>query len=146
MANIVTISTNYSNPSKYLSGRPVQIQTTVAIFSAFILTLITTFLILYRIINVTRRTNLPKRTQNTYKHIVDLIIQSSALYSMVLLVWAITWAVAPAFTLSSSPQRIPFSYLSKFIEEICFIVGVRRPHLLLNNLSVESYSRELLPR
>ncbi len=65
---------------------------------------------------------------------------------MALLVWAITWAVAPAFTLSSSLQQIPFSYLSKFIEEICFIAGVRHSHLLLSYISVETYSRESLPQ
>ncbi|KJA18767.1 hypothetical protein HYPSUDRAFT_917065 [Hypholoma sublateritium FD-334 SS-4] len=95
-------------------------------FCAFTVTLITTSLILYRIIIVTRERNLPKRTRNTYKDIVDMIVQSSALYSVVLLILAISWTITPASTLSGSLRQIPFNYLTKFIEEICFIVGVRR--------------------
>ncbi len=96
----------------------------MAIFSAFTLTLITTLLILYRIIVMTRRTNLPRQTRNTYKDIVDMIIQSAALYCIVLLIWAISWAITPASTLSGSVRQIPFYYLSKIIEEVCFLVAV----------------------
>ncbi len=73
-----------------------------------------------------RETNLPRRNHNTYKDIVDTVVQSSALYSVALLILAITWTITPASTLSGSLHQMPFSYLTKFIEEICFIVAVRR--------------------
>lgn len=120
------IFSDHMNPSIYRSGTGLQIQTSLAIFSAFALTLITTVLILYRIITVTRQTNLPRRTQNTYNGIVDMIVQSSAAYSVILLIWAISWAITPASTISGSLSQIPFDYLSKFIEEICLLVAVRR--------------------
>lgn len=120
------IAADHSNPSIYRSGTGLKTQTTLAIFSAFALTLITTLLILYRIITVTRQTNLPKRGQNTYKNIVDMIIQSSALYSAVLLVWAISWVITPTPTVKSDLQRqISFNYLTNFAEELSFLVAVR---------------------
>ena len=124
IANVIKISINYSNSNTYLLSQALQIQTTLGMFSALTLTLFTTSLILYRIIAVTRRANLPKRTQNTYQKVVDVMVQSSALYSVVLLVWAISWAITPASTLSGSLRQIPLGYLSEFIGEICFIVGV----------------------
>ena len=127
IANVVKISTAHFNPILFSSGHTLQIQTTLALFSAFALTLITTFLILYRLIKVTRKTNLPNRTQSTCKNIIDMIVQSSALYSMVLVIWAIAWAIRPASTLSGSLRQIPFNYLGKFIEEISFVVAVRCP-------------------
>ncbi len=57
--------------------------------------------------------------------IVDMIVQSSALYSVVLLIWAISWAITPAMPLTGSLRQIPVNYLSRFIEEISLIVGVR---------------------
>ena len=126
IANIVKISEDHLNPAIYRSGTALQIQTTMAIFSAFTLTLITTLLILYRIIAMTRRTNLPRQMRNTYKDIIDMIIQSAALYCVVLLIWAVSWAITPASTLSGSVRQIPFDYLSKIIEEVCFLVAVRR--------------------
>ena len=130
IANVIKISINYSNSNTYLLSQALQIQTTLGMFSALTLTLFTTSLILYRIIAVTRRANLPKRTQNTYQKVVDVMVQSSALYSVVLLVWAISWAITPASTLSGSLRQIPLGYLSEFIGEICFIVGVRCEHPL----------------
>ncbi len=110
----------------YLSSQALQTQSTLAIFSGFTLTLLTTSLILYRIITISRRANLSKQTQNTFKNIADMIIQSSALYSIALLIWAISWVITPASsTLSGSLRQIPSSYLSEFIGEICFLVAVR---------------------
>ena len=126
IANVIKISINYSNSNTYLLSQALQIQTTLGMFSALTLTLFTTSLILYRIIAVTRRANLPKRTQNTYQKVVDVMVQSSALYSVVLLVWAISWAITPASsTLSGSLRQIPSDYVSEFIGEICFLVAVR---------------------
>ncbi len=130
IANVIKISRNYSHSNTYLVSQALQIQTTLGMFSALTLTLFTTSLILYRIIAVTRRANLPERAQNTYQKIVDVMMQSSALYSAVLLVWAISWAITPASTLSGSLRQIPLTYLSEFIGEICFIVGVRCKHPL----------------
>ena len=76
-----------------------------------------------------------------------MIVQSSALYSVVLLILGITWTITPASTLSGSLHQIPFSYLTKFIEEICFIVAVRRTLSWFNlpyNVSAESDFREWL--
>ena len=110
----------------YLSSQALQTQTTLAIFSGFTLTLLTTSLILYRIITMTRQANLSKQTQNTFKNVADMIIQSSALYSIALLIWAISWAITPASsTLSGSLRQIPSDYVSEFIGEICFLVAVR---------------------
>ncbi len=55
--------------------------TILAIFSTFTLTLMTTSLISYRIITVSREVTVLKRTRNIYKEIVDLVMQSSAVYS-----------------------------------------------------------------
>ncbi|KJA23653.1 hypothetical protein HYPSUDRAFT_201099 [Hypholoma sublateritium FD-334 SS-4] len=98
IANIARISIDHLNPVIYESGAGLQIQTSIAIFSAFALTLIATSLILYRIIATTRQTSVLKRTQNTYREIVDLVVQSSAVYSVVLLVWAISWVISPPST------------------------------------------------
>ncbi len=106
-------------------------QTTLAIFSTFTLTLITTVMILYRIVTVTRQVNFPRRAQHTYRDIIDLIVQSSALYSVTLLIWAITWAIGPVITISSLPRQIPFAYMAKFIEEMSLLVGVRHTQLIL---------------
>ena len=122
------------DPSKYRSGAALQIQTTLAIFSAFVLTLITTLLILYRIIVVTRRTNLPKQRRNTYQDIVDMIIQSSALYSVVLLIWAISWVITPSPALLGPPRQIPLNDMSKFMEEISFLAAVCRAYLFYKKL------------
>lgn len=116
------------NPEIYTSGTGLQIQTILGIFSAFAQTLLSTSLILYRIITITRRTNMPKQTYNTYKNIVDLVVQSSAVYSVVLLIWAISWVITPAST--DGLRRIPAANLTKFIEEITFIVAVRFSRVL----------------
>lgn len=71
---------------------------------------------------------MPKQTYNTYKNIVDLVVQSSAVYSVVLLIWAISWVITPAST--DGLRRIPAANLTKFIEEITFIVAVRFSRVL----------------
>lgn len=114
IANIAKISAARLNPRIYTSGTGLRVQTSLAIFTAFAQTLVTTALILYRIVAVSRRTKLLKRTHSTYRDIVDLVVQSSAVYSVVLLIWAISWAS----TVSDA--------LRHYIEEICFVAAVRR--------------------
>ena len=98
-------------------------QTILGIFSTFAQTLTTAILILYRIATITRNNNLPKQTYNTYKSIIDLVMQSSAIYSLVSLIWAISWVIAPEST--GALRHNTASGLTKFIEEVAFIVAVR---------------------
>ncbi|KJA17391.1 hypothetical protein HYPSUDRAFT_206219 [Hypholoma sublateritium FD-334 SS-4] len=132
MANVVKIVADHSNPNIYRSGTALQTQTCLAIFSAFTLTLITTFLISYRIITVTQQTNLPKRSRNTYTGIVDIIAQSSALYSVVLLIWAITWVVTPK---SDLRDQISFNYIAMFSEELAFLAAGIAPTVMVARIA-----------
>ncbi|KJA17392.1 hypothetical protein HYPSUDRAFT_218907 [Hypholoma sublateritium FD-334 SS-4] len=145
MANVVKIAADHSNPSIYRAGTGLKTQTSLGIFSAFALTLITTLLILYRIITVTRRTNLPKRRQNTYTDIVDMIVQSSALYSIVLLIWAISWVITPTPTIRS---EISFNYLAKFSEELAYIAAGIAPTVMVARIarvSSKDLNRQTVP-
>lgn len=143
VATITKISIDHLNPSIYYLGGSVKLQTTLGIFCSLLVTSITTTLILYRIITVTRHTNPPRRDKNIYKEITDMIIQSSVLYSVVLIIWAISWTMTPAMPLIGSLHQIPINYVSRFIEEIYFTVGVC--HIksnIFNNLNAELCFRE----
>ena len=123
MANVVKISIGRLNPVTYTSGKGLKMQTILGIFATFAQTLTTAILILYRIVTITRNNNLPKQTYNTYKSIIDLVMQSSAIYSLVSLIWAISWVIAPEST--GALRHNTASELTKFIEEVAFIVAVR---------------------
>ena len=74
------------------------ILTSLGICSAFMLTLIATLLISYRIVTASRETAALNHARNIYRDIVDLVIQSSSVYSAILVVWAIVWIIAPPST------------------------------------------------
>ncbi len=62
------------NPNIYAAGSDLRIQTTLAIFSACAQTLVTTSLILYRILSVTRETKPVlgrAHSARTYKAVID---------------------------------------------------------------------------
>ena len=122
IANVARIAGAHLHPNKYKSGAGLQIQSSLAVFSAFALTLIATSLILYRIITVSRHTTVLKRGQSTYRKIIDLIIQSSATYSAVLLIWAISWVIAPSSTGTSG--SVSTKFYAKFLEDLSFFSAV----------------------
>ncbi len=112
------------NPAIYTSGKNLEIQTIIGIFATFSQTLTTAILILYRIVTITRNNNFPRQTYNTYKSIIDLVMQSSAVYSLVSLIWAISLAIAPESTGALRLRHNTAIGLTKFIEEAAFIVAV----------------------
>ena len=64
---------------------------------------------------------------------------------MVLLIWAISWAVTPAMPLTGSLRQIPVNYVSRLIEEISFVIGVGGVFFILlyySNLNVDVNLRE----
>ena len=126
IANIAKITRDHLNPNLYESGSGLQIQTSLALFSTFTLTLIVTSLIVYRLITVAQRTDLQKRTKYNCRMILDLIIQSSAVYMVALIIWGISWIVSP-LSINSSGAISP-GFLVKFVEELSFISAVRPTH------------------
>ena len=125
IANVVKISIDRFNSVKYFAGHSLWMQTSLALFSTFALTMITTSLIVYRIYTISRHNNFPSRTQTTFKGIVDLIVQSSAVYSMILLLYAISWTITESSSATPTVlQHLPQNYLLRFTEQLSFIFAV----------------------
>ncbi|KJA17418.1 hypothetical protein HYPSUDRAFT_218932 [Hypholoma sublateritium FD-334 SS-4] len=135
IANIVKISVDRFNSIKYFSGHSLWTQTSLALFSTFALTMITTSLIVYRIYNVARYNNLPNRTKTTFKGIVDFIVQSSAVYSVVLLLYAISWTITESSSAAPTIQQIPQNYLLRFTEQVSFIFAGMAPTVMVARIA-----------
>ncbi|KJA23654.1 hypothetical protein HYPSUDRAFT_201100 [Hypholoma sublateritium FD-334 SS-4] len=121
ITNIVKIAADHSNEGVLL------IKTSLAIISACALTVLTTTLILYRIIMVSRHTSLTQRTQNNCKAIVDMVVQSSAVYSAVLLIWVISHVTT---------AQIPASEVAMLgMDELTFIVTGMAPTVMVARIA-----------
>ncbi len=81
----------------------------LGICSAFTLTVIATLLISYRIVTASWKTAALNRTRNIYREIVDLVVQSSSVYSAILVIWAIVWIIAPPSTGTSGSIYVSFA-------------------------------------
>jgi len=57
-------------------------------------TVISTFLIVYRIITISRETNFA--SQGSYRKVIEIIIESAALYSLILIIY-LPFLLSPAF-------------------------------------------------
>ncbi|KJA16529.1 hypothetical protein HYPSUDRAFT_206927 [Hypholoma sublateritium FD-334 SS-4] len=64
-----------------------------------------------------------------------MVIQSSAVSAVVLLIWAIAWAITPPLTLNSAPRPITLDYLAGFSEQISFIVVGMAPTVMVARIA-----------
>jgi len=90
-------------------------------FSSFSSTISSTLLIVYRIYN--SLSNQDNRSKKRFVHIVDVIVQSAALYSLALMVAAI--AAVVLVTSGDKPTLSLFAVLNYECSAILFFVSVR---------------------
>ncbi len=125
ISSTITISVhklNYENPTRNLT-----IQIGIAIFTSAALTLVTTLLIAYRVYSLSRRSVLTStRKKKPYKDIVEILIQSSAIYSTVSLVYGISWVITLSST-TSLGREISEDYFRQCMQIFFFITAVSTP-------------------
>ncbi|KJA17377.1 hypothetical protein HYPSUDRAFT_46464, partial [Hypholoma sublateritium FD-334 SS-4] len=131
IASTITISIGNMSPEKHEKYLTVQIG--IGIFSSFALTLATTLLILYRIYSFSRHSITPRKG-TPYGGIMDYLIKSAAIYSVVSLVYGISWIV------TLSPNRTPASevsekYLQKYMQIIFFITAGMVPTIMVAQIA-----------
>lgn len=90
-------------------------------FTSVATTLVTTFLIGYRIHRHFRNNLEPSRSNGLFKHISKLVIESASIYSLVLLMDAISIVVPPFNVLGTSWANIEY-----YIESVLIVVAVSK--------------------
>lgn len=116
----VKVSLEHLNPSPS-QARTLDNFIALGMFATFLCTLITTVFIIVRIYPVTHGKWATHSTSQRFKHVVDILAQSAALYSLSALACAIS-SVLPLATIQNTNARAALSYSSP----IFFCVAVRQ--------------------
>lgn len=135
----MVLNTIYSSVASHAHAALANAISTALVFMSLGTTVSATFLIGYRI-HTTSQTNI-FRSKRAYNRIVATIIESSAAYSLMLLLYAMTSVIPPFYTISS-----PLTEVGYYLAVLLLMTAVRSIYNPYPFSDTENFIREWLQR